>query len=309
MKRSDEALLGLADVAAGQWGLFTTAQAAQAGLSVQAVSRLAAKGVAERLRHGVYRLSGAPPHEHADLQALWLSLDPSVPGWERIDGDPGAVISHGSAARLHGLGDLDAVWMEITAPVRRQLRDPHVRVHVARLTRDDWSVREGLPVTTVLRTVVDLAHAGVDGGHLAGVLRDAIATHQLDRAALAAALRPVAHRYGVAVGDGTALVDLLLAQAGMPVQPGSVIATSTLLVRGQTSAAGPPTVSVPAFDHRLDELRERVRALESAVRLAGGVPAPPLPGAPRDLTPFSPPDAVARSGDSEPDSENGEDPS
>jgi predicted transcriptional regulator of viral defense system len=38
----------------GQWGLVTTAQANEAGVSKMQLSRLAARGTVQRVRHGVY---------------------------------------------------------------------------------------------------------------------------------------------------------------------------------------------------------------------------------------------------------------
>src|SRR5450759_5904129 len=72
-----EALRAVGDLAMEQWGLITTAQARNAGLSSQQLARLADTGVLERLRHGVYRAVGAPPNPNDDLRAAWLALAPA----------------------------------------------------------------------------------------------------------------------------------------------------------------------------------------------------------------------------------------
>jgi hypothetical protein len=91
-----------------------------------------------------------------------------------------------------------------------------VRIHVLPLGRDDWELVDGLPVTTLARTIGDLAKASLDGGHLAGVVRDAVVDHHVDIAVLEAALAPFAHRYGVGRDHGDELVARFLQEAGIP---------------------------------------------------------------------------------------------
>jgi predicted transcriptional regulator of viral defense system len=209
-------ILDLADVAAEQWGLITTAQAGMAGQSPQAVARLAEQRVLERLAHGVYRLAGTPADPRDDLRAAWLALSPRRTAAERLRDEPPEVVSHRSAAWLLQLGDVEADLHEFTVIGRRQTRRRDVRFRRGRLAAGDWTVVDGLPVTTAVRTAGDLADDRLDGGHLAGVARDALVVHQVDIEALIAALRPHAHRYGVALGDGEALLRRFLADAGLP---------------------------------------------------------------------------------------------
>lgn len=208
--------MGLADVAAGQWGMFTTAQARAGGVSAQGVARLCRDGRVERVRHGVYRLAGVPLHMLDQVRAAWLALAPGREVGQRLAGDPVGVLSHRSAAQLHRLGDLDADLHEFTVCSRKQTRDPDVRFHRGSLARARWTVVEGLPVTTVAATLADLAAARTDGGHLATVVRDAVAGYQLTLPATAAALAPHAAVYGARPGDGAALAARMIAEAGVP---------------------------------------------------------------------------------------------
>jgi len=209
-------ILDLADVAAEQWGLITTAQARAVGQSPQSVARLAGQGVLERLTHGVYRLAGTPADPRDDLRAAWLALSPDRTAGKRLRDDPPEVVSHRSAAHLLQLGDLAADVHEFTVAGRRQTRRPDVRFHVGHLHARDWTIVDGLPVTTAVRTIGDLAGNRLDGGHLAGVVRDALITHDLDVEALITTLRPHAHRYGVQLGDGEGLLRRFLVEAGLP---------------------------------------------------------------------------------------------
>lgn len=65
----------------------------------------------------------------------------------------GAVLSHRSAAALHGLRRFPHT--EVTAPTHRTR--PGIVVHTSILPFDEITVERGIPVTTVPRTLLDLA--------------------------------------------------------------------------------------------------------------------------------------------------------
>jgi predicted transcriptional regulator of viral defense system len=212
-----DAVAAVSGLAAGQWGLVTTAQARlHAGITAQQLKKLADRGVLHRLRHGVYAAVGAPPTPWDQLRAAWLAADPGRLAQDRLEDPDPVVVSHATAANLHRLGDLAADHLDLTSPVRRSTRDRDVRFHRGALSGGRWTVVDGLPVTTVITTARDLARAGTDGGHLAGVVRDAVLTAHVDVEELAAALAPTAPRYGVPLGHGRDLLALLMAAAGVP---------------------------------------------------------------------------------------------
>ncbi|WP_020387111.1 type IV toxin-antitoxin system AbiEi family antitoxin domain-containing protein [Kribbella catacumbae] len=213
------ALLDIADLASEQWGLVTTAQAAAVGVSGPTMARLARDEVLRRLEHGVYKVNGSGYDPRDDLRAAWLLLDPKRTASQRISEQPiDAVVSHRSAARLLELGDLDADLFEFTVNGRKQTRRKDIRIHVRStdLPADAWSLASGLPVTTATRTIEDLAASQTDGGHLAGVVRDAVSTAVVDLDQLSDVLRPYAHRYGAPLGDGRSLIRRFLQEAGLP---------------------------------------------------------------------------------------------
>ncbi len=161
---------------------------------------------------------GAPSVPSERLRAAWMMIEPGVTAGERLrEGSP-AVVTHRSAAWLHGLGDVDADVMEFATSKRRQSRLSDVRYRVASYERDEWTLEDGLPVTTVLMTIVDLASGHLDGGHLAGgIVRDAVVANRVDSESVSEALRPFAHMYGgVRLGDGEALLSRFLEEAGIP---------------------------------------------------------------------------------------------
>lgn len=208
-------VLDLADLATEQWGLVTTAQARSVGVSPQTVARLTDRGALERMTHGVYRVTGTPPSSFDGLRAAWLTLDPARRVGDRLRDETPVVVSHRSAAAIHELGDLEADEFEFTSGERKQSRRPDTHIHRGQVGAGEWTVVDGLPVTTVIRTVTDLAAAHVDGGHLASVVRDALTRQQVDDQRLAAALRRYAHHYGARMGDGEALLSRLLQESGI----------------------------------------------------------------------------------------------
>ncbi len=68
-----------------------------------------------------------------------------------------AVASHGSAAYLWGIYRYEPGRIDVTAPIRRRAKRRFVVHFSSILGEDDRTVREGIPVTSVPRTLMDLA--------------------------------------------------------------------------------------------------------------------------------------------------------
>jgi hypothetical protein len=69
-----------------------------------------------------------------------------------------AVLSHRSAARLWGLLDANSPRIDVTTPNRGRTSIPGIRRHrVRHLAREDATTLEEIRVTTVARTLFDLA--------------------------------------------------------------------------------------------------------------------------------------------------------
>ena len=201
-------------LAAGQWGLLTTAQARKHGISRDQLNHLVSVGILERVEHGVYAATAAPDG-HRDKRVAWLVLAPGMMAEERL-ADPAAtgVLSHTSAAALHQLGDLLDDIPEVTVPHRKQTRRP-MRVHRLPLAASDVTLVEGLPVTTPERTVADLVRDGHDLDHIAHLTGDGLIRGVIDVTSLTRQLEPVAHRMGAE--DGPAAAAKLIEIAGLDV--------------------------------------------------------------------------------------------
>lgn len=201
--RAVDALETLELLGSAQWGLVTTSQARSAGLSNVQLARLADQRTLTRVRHGVYALPSARTDSLQDLHAAWLAA--SRDG-ERV------VVSGASAATVHGLGDVVPARHEFTAAGRRQSAQPDVRFHRTDLSDGEVVLVDGLPVTSVERTVEDLSGSALDADHLATVLEDAVTRSQANPRKLASALERNARHYAAASG-AQLLADLAPASA------------------------------------------------------------------------------------------------
>ena len=163
-------------VAEPQAGYFSTAQAADAGYSRSLVAHHASTGNFSRVRQGVYRLTRFPGSAHEDLYVAWLQAGPR------------AVISHDSALALYGLSDALPSEIHVTLPRTSSRRRQGIRMHTTALTADEVTVRDGLPITTVTRTIADVIRAGMSSEHVTQAIREALerglaSEHDLEMAA------------------------------------------------------------------------------------------------------------------------------
>ncbi|HEU0128364.1 MAG TPA: type IV toxin-antitoxin system AbiEi family antitoxin domain-containing protein, partial [Pseudonocardiaceae bacterium] len=211
------AVARLSDLAEGQWGLVTRAQARRLGIAWSTLSHLAGpEGVLERIAHGVYRLRGSADPGHLSLRAAWLQLDPATPAWERLDQPGRALVSHSSAAVLYDVGDLRADTHEFTLPVRRQTRRRDVRLHRGQVPEQDWLILHGLPTTRAGRMAADLLADHHEPEAVAQIVRELLDQVYDHPRAVAEKLGPVAARFDLLSNDGVSVLDLLLTMAGHP---------------------------------------------------------------------------------------------
>lgn len=180
MERGDVAC---ARQASRQRGVLSRGQALER-LTRRQIDRRLESGLWERLFPSVYRLVAAARSWQQTLEALAL--------WA----GRGSVLSHESAAALHGFAHFKPGRLVVTA--RRHLRaPPQVELHlVEQLHPADVSSVLGLPVTSVPRTLLDLA-ARVDGRTLRATLDEALRRRLTSLEALQRLVERSAHRPGV----------------------------------------------------------------------------------------------------------------
>lgn len=211
-----EVLRVVAELSVNQNGMFTALHARQQGVSHVELSRLTASGEIERLAHGVYKSAAVPYSAHDELRATWLSLEPDRLVWERLAERPSfATVSGQSAAILHEIGDFRAERMEFTTLRRKQTQRPWLYLRTGTLESVDVTIREGLPVTTVAKTLADLVRDRNPLDHVASALEDAVSRNVVDISKLAAYLAPLATRNGLGAREGHALLAEIARIVGM----------------------------------------------------------------------------------------------
>ncbi len=117
-----------------------------AGISDDAIDRRARNGHLIRKQKSVYAVGHAAPAPLTTETEALLACGPH------------AVLSHNTAARLLKLLPDTAATVHLTIRGRHGARPTGVQVHrTARLNRSEVKIVEGLPVTSALRTLLDLA--------------------------------------------------------------------------------------------------------------------------------------------------------
>ena len=176
-------------IAAAQHGVVARRQLLGAGVGEVTIKACVAAGVMRSVHRGVYAVGDdALSREGAWLAAILL-------------GGNGAVLSHRSAAALHGIrASGGAVDVTLAGP---RSDKPGIRFHraVGALVPEDVTVVGGIPVTRVARTLVDLA-AALPTEELAELVGDADRAELLDRPALDDARERVAAAAALGRGSG-----------------------------------------------------------------------------------------------------------
>jgi Protein of unknown function (DUF559) len=137
----------LAELADAQHAVFGLDQLGKLGLSARAVQNRAATGRLHRIHHTVYSLV---PKALLKREGLYMAAVLAC--------GPGAVLSYRSAAALHGLRSWGHTSIEVTVRRRSARTHPGIAVHRSMtLTETDTTVVDGIPVTSLERTLFDLA--------------------------------------------------------------------------------------------------------------------------------------------------------
>lgn len=159
------------NLSATQGGAIRAVQALACGMTIDQVRYRVRIGRWSKLGRGAYLIT--PMRSVQDhLRAAVASL-------------PGAVVSHESAAEFHGLSYVQTGLATVLVHSQTTHEFPGVIVRRCHdLLPEDTEPLQGLPVTTVPRTIVDLA-AIVSARNLEAVLDDAVAAQKVSMEAVA----------------------------------------------------------------------------------------------------------------------------
>lgn len=146
----------LARLAAAQHGVFHLAQAEALGLARRNLRYAERTGGLDAVHAKVWRMPGSPP---SDLQTIWAAV--LQVGGGSLDVDPidaaTAVASHESAFVVRGILHVPFA-LAVTTGAGGNQHHPGIRVHrFCDLRPDMVELVDGLPTTTIPRTVVDVA--------------------------------------------------------------------------------------------------------------------------------------------------------
>ncbi len=190
--------VAISAIAIAQDGVFELSQVAQPGLGRRAIQRRAASGRLFRMYQRVYSI--VPPSlltREGRFMAAVLACG------------PGAVLSHRSAAALLGLRRTERSGIDVTVPGRNSRTHAGIDVHRSMtLAAQDVTVVQGIPCTTIARTMLDVAEV-IRARQLERVFEQAEQEEVLDFRALGEQLdrnqtRVGAKRVRALMGDYTA---------------------------------------------------------------------------------------------------------
>jgi len=173
----------IAALAARQWGVVARRQVLDAGLSRKVVANRVRSGHLVGLHRGVYAVG----HARLRREGRWLAAVLAV--------GPGAVLSHRDAAGLHGLRPANHVRVDVTTTRQPRAIDGIAIHRTTVLDAQDITTVSGIPVTTVARTLVDLAGV-VPHDHLTKAIKEAERQHTFDLRQVEAALTRTRGRTG-----------------------------------------------------------------------------------------------------------------
>jgi very-short-patch-repair endonuclease len=199
----------ISELAARQHGVVSRVQLLRAGVSPRVIQRRVQSGVLVAIHRGVYRIGPVEVPGQREMAAVLACGD-------------GAVASHRTAA---------ALWELLPAPSARAARHVTVvatdgsrsrvgiRVHrVTTLPAGDAALRHGIPVTTPLRTVCDLAaeaSRGTSGKARRGAGRPGTTSPRTPPSSTVAP-REVEQALARALREGLLTTDELEARIGLP---------------------------------------------------------------------------------------------
>lgn len=181
-----------------QHGLVARRQLLALDIGKRAIEERLKRGRLHRIHRGVYAVG----HMRLSIEARWLAAV--------LASGPDSVLSHRAAGRLWGLTRDSSAHREVTRPGYFRGQSSIV-AHRSSLPDDEKTVVEGIPVTTVPRTLLDLATV--------------VSRRQLERA------RNEAEVLGLT--DGLSVPDLL---KRYPRRPGSAVLRE--LLRDEAAPTG-----------------------------------------------------------------------
>jgi very-short-patch-repair endonuclease len=178
----DEVVAALAEI---QYGVVARWQLVLLGFGKDAIQVRIDTGLLKPLHAGVYAVGHTRLTRHGFFLAAVLAFGPR------------ALLSHRSAGVLWDLLSSRQIKVEVTTHVSAQRHTPRIKAHRTRkLDPEDVTIKDGIPITSVARTILDLAAILRPDG-LLDVIDNAVRAQLFDLAALERAIARTPRRRGV----------------------------------------------------------------------------------------------------------------
>jgi predicted transcriptional regulator of viral defense system len=231
----------IARLASSQHGVVSRHQLLEIGLSLDEIRRRRECGRLHPAHRGVYLVGHIAVTDHGRWLAAVLACG------------EGALLSHRFAAALWGLAQPAAARIEVTVgPGGRSARSGIAVHRSSTLLDEERTTRHGIPVTSVARTLLDLASV-VSPTQLHRAFEAADRLELLDVDALATLCRRTSGRRGTGQ-----LRDMLREHRGPAVETRSALEHRFLRLC-QRAGLPPPAVNVPVQGFEVDALWRRER--------------------------------------------------
>jgi very-short-patch-repair endonuclease len=136
----------IADRATRQHGVISFWQLVEAGFGRGTIAHWLRTGYFRPIHRGVYAVG----HSRLTREGRWMAAV--------LASGRGAVLSHRSTAALLAVRPTSSPRIEVTIPASGRRGPKAITVHVVRrLHADEWETVDGIPATTVARTLFDCA--------------------------------------------------------------------------------------------------------------------------------------------------------
>lgn len=132
-------------IAEEQAGYFSLSQAKELSLQRSQIYRGVKRSKFEKAAWGVYRFAQFPTSRFEEIHVAVLSAGEN------------AIVGFQTALYIYDLSDIIPDEIHLILPQTSSRRRPGIRVHHVKLEPDDVILWEGFKMTTVARTIVDVA--------------------------------------------------------------------------------------------------------------------------------------------------------
>lgn len=258
-------------LSAGQWGLFTSAQALSVHVSRNQLARMVSDGRLEPMTYGVYRVTAGSETEHAAVKAAWLSLYPGKTAYKRLEALPYDAVATGrTAAYMQGYGDFyETPYCFIVDRKKRSTREDLELVH-APAERRDVDLRLGIPVATPERTLADLVRLDEDPSLVNDYIASAaLSGHTFDERRLTTLLDPLCRRHGYS--SGAEFSSALLGNSALPAALSSALSAVVKVLESYEAFRNVPRLSKTINSALPAEAASRI-ATAAAIQQSARIP-------------------------------------